>query len=122
MEFDSDNKKMKPMPVGSNANGHILDQTMQLLKLYAEFYPRITVAIFLSIIFCIFYVFVMSFQSPLRRNRVPEGYAALDKGYSLKAMQIDHWCLFVSIEHTKRYTICSPLSVNNLLTQFSSGR
>ena len=98
MEMDSDNKKLKPMPIanGGPPQPHLLDQIVQLVKLYAEFYPRIAVSIFLVIILFLFYIFVISFQSPLTRNKIPENYAALDKSYNLKAMNIDHWCLFVS--------------------------
>jgi hypothetical protein len=74
----------------------LLDQIFLLAKLYMESYPRITSFVgFCIFVFCIYAAVVYS-QPPLTRNKIESDYSFVERDFSLKLSEMDHWCLFVS--------------------------
>lgn len=65
-----------------------------LLKLYMEYYPKITAFLFFCIIGVIMSFLVPNLRRPVVRNRLQHDYAHISKHYSFQASQIDHWCLW----------------------------
>ena len=100
MEMES----FQPMPVQSSIQRqHPIDQLWMLLKLYIEYYPKISTTIALTLIVVAFFAIMSSFQHPLARNRLTHDYSTIDRHYNFKASQIDHWCLFVSGKRKLQY-------------------
>lgn len=92
----------------------LLDQIFLLFKLYMESYPRIASFVgFVVFTFCIYAAVVYS-QPPLARNQLEHTYTAfdekIDRDFSGKVSQMDHWCLFVS-----RNTATTAIDVTHLL-------
>lgn len=72
----------------------LLQQLGTLIKLYMEYYPKITAFLFFCVIGIIMSFIVPNFKRPVMRNRLQHDYAHISKHYSFQASQIDHWCLW----------------------------
>ncbi|GAX25402.1 hypothetical protein FisN_5Lh502 [Fistulifera solaris] len=72
----------------------LVQQLWTLIKLYMEYYPKITAFLFFCVIGVIMSFLVPNFRRPVMRNRLQHDYAHISKHYSFQASQIDHWCLW----------------------------
>jgi hypothetical protein len=84
-------------PTNNNNNNrnipHFIDRLWMLLKLYMEYYPKLTALfLFSTMTIAIYY----STRRPVTRNRLHHDYTAIAQNYNFKASQMDHWCLFGS--------------------------
>jgi hypothetical protein len=85
-------------------------QLWSLTKLYMEYYPKVTAAIFFTLI-GFFFHFLMSNRGPaIVRNSMSHHYAQIDVDYNFKAAKIDHWCLFGGDEDCNCEAFTDPIS------------
>jgi len=92
-----------PMQVGSStarrSRSDPLDQLWMLIRLYIEYYPKISIVLGLAMLGGVLFVMGSSMRAPVTRNRLEHDYTAIGLNYNFKASQIDHWCLFVSLQN-----------------------
>lgn len=88
----------------------ICDQLFLLVRLYAESYPRVASAVgFATFLFCLYAAVVYS-KPPMQRNPLEHQYQDLDRDYTSKLSQMDHWCLFVSLHEGRCAMQCPTMS------------
>ena len=98
LEVESLNPKSKttvsaaaPPPTAS-----FLERGWTLLKLYMEYYPKITAVVVFLLIGVVMSITIPNLRKPVTRNRLEHDYSHIARHYDFKAAQIDHWCLWVS--------------------------
>jgi hypothetical protein len=69
-------------------------QLMMIVKLYTESYPRVASGVAALLTVILFFLFLLSFRQPVKRNKLYHDYSKIDLHYNFKASQIDHWCLY----------------------------
>lgn len=74
---------------------HPIDECTIMLRLYIEYFPKLSAMIAIAITGAIIYYLVKEFRKPVTRNRLSRDYTNIDLHYNWKASQIDHWCLWV---------------------------